>query len=127
MKDYYKILNISNDADFKDVINAYNGLIKHFNNKKLSSEDKIVIKEIKEAYFILGNYNNRRKYDNNREGYKKTENYSDRVFFRPDLNYNYNTDNMIRNRKSDLLNNKKIRLNQKNSTYDRYQDLNFNN
>ena len=102
MKDYYKILNISNDAEFIDVINAYNGLIKYFNNKKLSNDDKLIIKDIKEAYFVLGSYKNRRKYDNNNEGYKKTENFSDRNFYRPDLNYNYNTDNMIINKQIEI-------------------------
>lgn len=115
MKDYYSILGINQKADFKDVIEAYNKSILYFNNKEiLDSTDKKTIKEIKEAFYILGNYHNRRKYDNNLEGFKKVnESFSDRVFFRPEINYSHNIDERIRNSQSDIMNNKKNRLQNK--------------
>lgn len=115
MKDYYKILGIEREAGFIDVINGYNKSIKYFNSKReLSNIDKDTLKEIKEAYYILGDYSNRRKYDNNLEGYKKVnDDYSDRVFYRPDLKYNHNVSTKIRNTKSDIMNNKKNRMEKK--------------
>lgn len=116
MKDYYKILGINNKADFRDVINAYNNSIKYFNNKTgLSDNDKLTIKEIKEAYFVLGNYHNRRQYDNNLEGFKKPDSdiFSDRIFFRPNLDYDRTNDSKLRNTTSDIMNNKKNRIESK--------------
>lgn len=116
MKDYYKILGINNKADFRDVINAYNNSIKYFNNKsELSDNDKLTIKEIKEAYFVLGNYHNRRQYDNNLEGFKKPDSdiFSDRIFFRPNLDYDRTNDSKLRNTTSDIMNNKKNRIESK--------------
>ena len=111
MKNYYNILNISKDAEYRDVIKAYNNFINYFNKKTLNDDDKLLIKEIKEAYFVLGSYHNRRNYDNKMEGYKKIENFSDRSFFRPDLDYKHNTDLKIRSIDSDLQNNRKVRNN----------------
>lgn len=121
MKDYYKILGINKNSDFIDVINSYNQSIAFFNNKQLTDIDKQTIKEIKEAYFILGNYHNRRSYDNNLDGYKKVnDNFSDRIFFRPNLEQNYTKDNQLRNTVSDIMNNKKNRL-------DKHQNFSFFN
>jgi DnaJ-class molecular chaperone len=121
MKDYYKVLGLKKTCEFIDVINSYNKSIKYFNSKKtLNDDDKETIKEIKESYFILGNYHNRRKYDNNLEGYKKiNDDYSDRIFYRPDLKYQHNADNKIRNAESDRLNNKKNRMEHK--EYNRWE------
>ncbi|ADO67243.1 putative DnaJ/Hsp40 [Cafeteria roenbergensis virus] len=119
MKDYYKILGISKNAGFIDVINSYNESISFFNKKQLNDIDKQTIKEIKEAYFILGNYHNRRSYDNNLDGYKKVnDNFTDRIFFRPNLEQNYTKDNQLRNTVSDIMNNKKNRL-------DKHQNFSF--
>jgi len=115
MKNYYNILNISKDAEYRDVIKAYNNFINYFNKKTLNDDDKLLIKEIKEAYFVLGSYHNRRNYDNKMEGYKKIENFSDRSFFRPDLAYKHNTDSKIRSIDSDLQNNRKVRNNDMNN------------
>ena len=122
MKDYYKILGITPKADFVNVINSYNKSISFFNNKNLSDIDKQTIKEIKEAYFILGNYHNRRSYDNNLEGYKKVnDNFSDRVFFRPNIDYDNTKDGALRNTVSDIMNNKKNRFS-KSNTFSRFKD-----
>ena len=115
MKDYYRVLGIEKSVDFIDVINAYNNSIKYFNSKRvLNDMDKETLKEIKEAYFVLGNYHNRRNYDNKLEGYKKVnDDYSDRVFYRPNLKYQHNADSKMRNTTSDVMNNKKNRLERK--------------
>jgi len=114
MKDYYKILNLTPKASFIQVINAYNDFIVYYNSLLLNEEDKDKIKEIKEAYYILGDYHNRRNYDNKREGITSktsnkslTEMTSDRNFFRPNLNYN--PDLVLKETQSDLDNNRKIR------------------
>jgi DnaJ-class molecular chaperone len=115
MKDYYKILNINSNASFNQVIEAYNNMIVYYNSLLiLNPEDKENVKEIKEAYFVLGDYHNRRNYDNKREGLNVknpnkslTELTSDRVFFRPNLNYN--PDLVFKETQSDLDNNRKIR------------------
>jgi len=110
MKDYYQILELTPEATFQNVIQNYNQYIKMFNQlPTLLSIQKEQLKEIKEAFFILGNYHKRRQYDNKREGYIK-ENItktSERCFFRPNLDYKYNL--VIKDTKSDILNNKKIR------------------
>lgn len=122
MKDYYKILGVTRKSDFLDVINSYNKSISFFNNKNLSEIDKQTIKEIKEAYFILGSYHNRRTYDNNLDGYKKVnDNFSDRVFFRPNIEHDNTKDNQLRNTVSDIMNNKKNRFN-KSNTFSRFED-----
>lgn len=115
MKDYYKILNLTTSASFTQVINAYNDFIVYYNSLLLlNEEDKDKIKEIKEAYYILGDYHNRRNYDNKREGIANKvpnkslmEMTSDRNFFRPNLNYN--PDLVLKETQSDLDNNRKIR------------------
>lgn len=115
MKDYYKILGIEKSASFNKVIKSYNNSINYFNNKNfLEESDKTIIKEIKEAFYILGDYHNRRKYDNYLEGFKKiNSDFSDRVFYRPNLEYQHNTDNKLKNTKSDIMNNKKNRFDKK--------------
>ena len=70
MKDYYQILELTPEATFQNVIQNYNQYIKMFNQlPTLLSIQKEQLKEIKEAFFILGNYHKRRQYDNKREGY----------------------------------------------------------
>lgn len=120
MKDYYNILGLSTKCSFVDVIKSYNKSINYFNSKlNLSDIDKQTIKELKEAYFVLGNYHNRRKYDNNLEGYKKiNEDFSNRIFYRPDLKYQHNIDSKIRSIDSDISNNKKNRIEKK--IYDKW-------
>lgn len=121
MKDYYKILGLTRKAEFSDVINSYNKSINFFNNKlNLTQVDKQIIKEIKEAYYVLGNYHNRRNYDNNLDGYKKINgDFTDRMFFRPDLKYNHETEPQLKNTVSDIMNNKKNRF-EKPSNYSNF-------
>ena len=64
MKNYYNILKINPTASHKDVKNAYILTLKPYMNKDtLTNEEKKRIKDVKRAYFILGDYHNRRKYD----------------------------------------------------------------
>jgi len=55
MKNYYSILQISIIASRKDIKKAYHNALK---------KDTKNIKDIKKAYFILGNTENKKKYDN---------------------------------------------------------------
>lgn len=65
MKDYYKILLINNSATKQEIIEAYNNNIKQFNNLPfLTEEMKVIIKELKEAKYVLTDDERRRRYDN---------------------------------------------------------------
>ncbi|MFQ5398377.1 MAG: DnaJ C-terminal domain-containing protein [Anaerolineae bacterium] len=64
-KDYYKILGVSRDADEKQIKRAYRRLAREYhpdkNQGNKAAEEKF--KEINEAYEVLGNPDNRAKYD----------------------------------------------------------------
>ena len=64
-KDYYKILGVSKKADEKEVKTAYRKLARQYhpdhNPGNDSAEEKF--KEINEAYEVIGNADNRAKYD----------------------------------------------------------------
>ena len=57
MINYYDVLNISKKASCIDIENAYKIQI------NLHKNNKIKIRKIKKAYSILGDFNNRKKYD----------------------------------------------------------------
>ena len=63
MKNYYKILNVNNNANKQDIKRAYRNLAVKYHPDKGGSEEKF--KEISEAYEILSDDNKRYKYDNN--------------------------------------------------------------
>ena len=64
MNDYYKLLNLTNNSNSNDIINAYNNIIKKYNNLPfLSDEEKTQIKELKKAKFILLDDELKYKYD----------------------------------------------------------------
>lgn len=64
MDNYYEILNIEQYSDINIVINSYNNIIKNYNNKKkLSLEEKIFIKKLNTAKFVLGNKENKELFD----------------------------------------------------------------
>ncbi len=64
-KDYYKILGVDKKADEKEIKRAYRQLAREHhpdrNPNDSTAEDKL--KEINEAYEVLGNPENRQKYD----------------------------------------------------------------
>lgn len=63
MDNYYEILNIEQYSDIDIVINSYNNIIKNYNKKKLSLEEKIFIKKLNIAKFVLGNKENKKLFD----------------------------------------------------------------
>jgi curved DNA-binding protein len=80
-KDYYKILGVSKEASQEEIKKAYRRLARKYHPDKnkgdKAAEEKF--KEINEAYEVLGNPENRKKYDEvgmywrNYEEYKKAQ------------------------------------------------------
>lgn len=65
-KDYYKILNLDKHASQSDIKKSYKKLaLKYHPDKNISNKKKNeeIFKDISEAYQILGDPNNRKKYD----------------------------------------------------------------
>lgn len=64
-KDYYKILDVSKDADNKTIKRAYRQLARKYHPDKNPGDKKAeeTFKEINEAYEVLGDDENRAKYD----------------------------------------------------------------
>src|SRR5260370_39928162 len=64
-KDYYKILGVPRDASAEDIKKAFRKLARQYHpdvaKVKKGAEEKF--KEINEAYEVLGDPENRRKYD----------------------------------------------------------------
>lgn len=64
MDNYYEILNIKEYSDINIVINSYNNIIKDYHNKKkLSLEEKVFIKKLNKAKFVLSNEQNKKIFD----------------------------------------------------------------
>jgi len=61
MKDYYKIMGLTEKADFSDVILTYNKLKENTSDLSL----------INEAYYVLRSYHRRRNYDEARNIYTR--------------------------------------------------------
>lgn len=61
---YYQILEVKYDATEKEINDAYkNKIKKYFNLPFLNENQKVDIKELKKAKFILSNNELRKKYD----------------------------------------------------------------
>lgn len=61
---YYQILELKYNATEKEIIESYNNKIKkYFNLPFLNENQKVEIKELKKAKFILSNTDLREKYD----------------------------------------------------------------
>jgi len=61
---YYKILSLNYDASEKDVYDSYNNKIKKYMNLPFLNEtQKVEVKELKKAKFVLTNQELRRTYD----------------------------------------------------------------
>ncbi len=73
-KDYYKVLGVDRAANQKAISAAYRKLARRFHpdvNKAAGAEDKI--KEINEAYQVLGDAERRARYDQMYEAYQRGE------------------------------------------------------
>ncbi|MBN1969526.1 MAG: J domain-containing protein [Candidatus Delongbacteria bacterium] len=64
-KDYYKVLGVEKNSSQEEIKKAYKNLAKKFHPDKNhgNSEAEEKFKEIKEAYEVIGNEKNRKKYD----------------------------------------------------------------
>lgn len=72
MKDYYKILGVSENATDKDIKSAYRQMaFKHHPDKNPGNEKaaEATFKKINEAYYVLGDKERRRQYDGARRGH----------------------------------------------------------
>ena len=86
--DYYRILEIKEDADFSEIKKKYRKLAIKYHPDKNPGDDEAVKKfrEITEAYEILGDekkrkeYDNKRKFKNGQENNKNKNNFSDNNF-----------------------------------------------
>jgi len=93
--DYYRILEIKEDADFSDIKKKYRKLAIKYHPDKNPGDDEAVKKfrEITEAYEILGDekkrkeYDRKRKFKNGQEN-KKNENLKNRNNF-SDNNFSF--------------------------------------
>lgn len=74
MEKYYNILGISEDSSNEVIISAYKLKIREFNHLPfLSKKQKLIIKKLKEALFVLSDEELREKYDSQlREKRKET-------------------------------------------------------
>ena len=89
--DYYRILEIKEDADFSDIKKKYRKLAIKYHPDKNPGDDEAVKKfrEITEAYEVLGDEKKRKEYDNkrkfkngqeNNKNLKNKNNFSDNNF-----------------------------------------------
>ncbi|HKK12653.1 MAG TPA: DnaJ domain-containing protein, partial [Flavobacteriaceae bacterium] len=75
--DYYKILGLPKDASEKDIKKAYRKLARKY-HPDLNPNDKVAekkFKEVNEANEVLGNPENRKKYDAYGEHWQHAEEY----------------------------------------------------
>ena len=65
MKNYYEILNVDVNSSYEDIQITYNERIKQFNCLPfLTNEMKSIIKNLKEAKYVLLDEERRTRYDN---------------------------------------------------------------
>jgi DnaJ-class molecular chaperone len=64
MKNYYEILNVDINTPLNEIQMSYNNKIKQFNNLPFLTDNmKVIIKELKEAKYILLDDERREKYN----------------------------------------------------------------
>lgn len=73
MKDYYKILNVQENATQDEIKRAYRKLAKKYHPDRNANDDnaKSMFQDVNEAYGILGNEESRAKYDSKKENKKE--------------------------------------------------------
>ncbi len=81
-KDYYEILNVSKDASDVDIKKAYRKLVLEFHPDKRpgDKEAEEKIKEINEAYSVLGNAEKKAQYDKYGHGFERMNSSYDDLF-----------------------------------------------
>jgi len=86
-KDYYKVLEVSEDASYEEIKKTYRKLAFQYHPDKNPGEEERM-KEINEAYAVLSNERKRREYDSYRQNYgffardKFRQTYTDQDIFR---------------------------------------------
>src|SRR5258708_25834813 len=80
-RDYYEVLKVRRTATGEEITQAYRRLVKRHHPDLHPEKDKLketeLIKEVNEAYSVLGDKENRAKYD------RLGENWKDNQEFRP--------------------------------------------
>ena len=72
MKDYYEILNLDKNADQKKIKETYKNHIMRFNGLPFLTDRMIKeIKDLKKAYYVLGNPTRKNLYDNRNKSKKQ--------------------------------------------------------
>ena len=76
MKDYYKILNVSINANNDEIKKAFRALAKKYHPDRNPDDKDALAKfqEVNEAYEVLSNEESRKKYDQNISGFKSRNN-----------------------------------------------------
>jgi len=90
--DYYKVLGVTKNASEKEIKNAYRKLARKYhpdvNTSNKEAEKKF--KEINEANEVLGNAENRKKYDNYGKDWKHAEEFEKAKSQQRQQSYSYN-------------------------------------
>lgn len=93
-KNYYEILNISDDASTNEVKYSAKKLVEKIKNSKIDNKRKM-LKDIAEAYQVLYDYHTRKKYDEKYFYYKnnssRIKNYQNDLVVTPLFNF-FNND-----------------------------------
>src|SRR6202022_3753388 len=88
-KDYYKVLNVPREASSEDIKKAFRKLARQYHpdvaKVKKGAEEKF--KEINEAYEVLGDAENRRKYDELGPNWKQGQEFQPSAGAAPQWNY----------------------------------------
>lgn len=91
MENPYKVLGLMATCSEKEVHVGFQNKINPYLNRNLDNGEKQIVKKYKNAYKILGNYHNRRKFDNEQEGITTTKKFNEiKIKKTPEFNYEKN-------------------------------------
>ena len=92
MKDYYQILGVNKSNTIEEIKKSYQDHISRFNGLPFLTNKMILeVKDLKTAYYVLGNPENKNKYDN-RNKVNKT------LFQMNDMNEDFSENTKINDR-----------------------------
>jgi DnaJ-class molecular chaperone len=77
MEDPYKILNITINSSQRNIDTSFKIKIKPFLNRQLNEQERVLVRQYKDAYKILGDYQCRRSYDNQVDGLVPSKKFSE--------------------------------------------------